>query len=376
MATISSSNINLATNVRNVLNTAGGSVSDDITTFFKSGANINPFAKYKPVEYASDFIATHTSGTWWKSKDLTCQIKINRVNTLAALENLFLNRDMGWTYKYFTASSTYPWRVGDFRGYNTDAKSVISSIEYSDTVEVTTSGTATLAITTRYRQQSSNELTFAEIAYSSAGNTMDGWYLGFVYKTSKNSTLKIITASSTIDYSDLNETIKLTVSASDEGIVTLYPVMSQSKYTTATSTLNSGTYVCPLPNADVVQVEVKVVVPYTITLNTSSSYFKKSGTANYQFYGTYNIEATQAVTIKGTWYYTAIDSEGHPLGTTIADTKGEQTISITVGSSTKTFTGTSLYFEGATAADFAGFRAEFRSTTTGASFGGKIFKIQ
>ena len=44
MATIPSSNINLATNVRNVLNAAGGSVGDDITTFFKSDANINPFA--------------------------------------------------------------------------------------------------------------------------------------------------------------------------------------------------------------------------------------------------------------------------------------------------------------------------------------------
>ena len=376
MAIIQETNVNLATHVRDVLNAAGGSVSNDVTTFFKAGAGINPFAKYKPVEYEANFIDVHTTGSWWKSKDLTCQIQINRVSTLAALENLFLNRDMGWTYKYFTASSTYPWRVGDFRGYNTEAKSVISSIEFADTVEVTTSGTAVLAVTTRYRQQSASELTFAEIAYNSAGNMMDGWYLGFVYKNTKNSTLKIITASSPIDYTDLNETIQLTVSASDEGIFTIYPVMSQSRYTTSATTLNSGTYVCPLPNADVVQVEVKVIVPYTITLDTYVSYFKKSSTANYQFYGTFYIDATQAVTIKGTWYYTAVNEEGMPMGTTVVDPKGEQTISIVPGYNTHTYTGTSIYMEGATAEGFAGFRAEFRSTTTGASFAGIIYNLK
>ena len=41
MAVIPTTDVNLATKVRNVLNSAGGSVSDILSTFFSSSAKLN-----------------------------------------------------------------------------------------------------------------------------------------------------------------------------------------------------------------------------------------------------------------------------------------------------------------------------------------------
>ena len=367
MAVIGTTDVT-ATSIKDALNGAGGSVTNDLTTFFKSGAKIAPFAKYKPTEYQGDF---PIQANQWHSKDMTCQINVKLASTLADLKTMFENNDIGWTYKYWDVSSTYPYRLGDFRGYKSDAKSCISTIDHSSSVGVTSSVGNSAYVTVQYREQDAYELKFSDIQGNAYVSTMDKWYLGAVYYTSKNSTLKIKTAESTIT-SNLNDTITIPVTVSDTGTLYIYPVLSQMAYTTAVTTLNQGTYIVPLPHSSKISVSVVENIPFTINFNASSSYYTLTS-GQVKVTASYTIKATQAGSISGEWYYTAIDEDGMPLGETVKDPVGSKTISYTATTKTETFTGTQIQVGGTSNAMFAGLRVEFRSTTTGASFGGNVF---
>ena len=58
MAIVPNTDVNLAGNIRDVLNAAGGSVTNDVITFFQTRANINMWAKYKPVRHTKKFDLT------------------------------------------------------------------------------------------------------------------------------------------------------------------------------------------------------------------------------------------------------------------------------------------------------------------------------
>lgn len=49
---IPNTDVNLATEVRDVLSDAGGVVNNNLVSFFTPDANINKWSKYKPVKYS------------------------------------------------------------------------------------------------------------------------------------------------------------------------------------------------------------------------------------------------------------------------------------------------------------------------------------
>lgn len=305
-----------ATDIRDTLNHHGGSCDNNLTTFFASSAKINPFAKYKPVQYPWDFQTDNRE--WWKSINMDCQVSLNLVTTLSAIKTLYDNGANQWTFKYWTATPTHPYRLGDFRGYNPSAKSCIDMLSYDSTAQVTSSVGTNVWLTIHYREQNNNELSFADIPWNLGGGTLDSFYPGIVFYTTANSTLKIITMSSTVGTSALNETILLPVTKSDVGTLYMYPILAQEPHTTATSTLKNGTYVTPMPNGSKISITIEEIAPFTVTFNTSSSYFNNiSGT--YELHASYTITATQTGSFSGAWYYTPVDSEGLPCGQTYAD---------------------------------------------------------
>lgn len=114
MATIPNTNINLATNIRDVLNADGGSVNNDLTSFFKPAAKVKMWNKFKPVKYADNF-PTYP-GTWWKATNGLCGIAIPNGSGSAGLDSI---KNSVWTWDYPTGGTSQPMRLGDFRGYNT-----------------------------------------------------------------------------------------------------------------------------------------------------------------------------------------------------------------------------------------------------------------
>lgn len=134
MAVIPNTNVNLATNVRDVLNSEGGSVSNALTTFFSASAKINKWAKYKPESYKKDFNLTDSDR---KLNDWG--FDSNSIGFGSTVSALFSKAVSGttWVYVLPKGGVNSPYRLGDFRLYNTDAQPPYSYRHIGTAVEST-----------------------------------------------------------------------------------------------------------------------------------------------------------------------------------------------------------------------------------------------
>lgn len=135
MATVPDSNINLATNIRDVLNAAGGSVTNETITFFSTSAELNKWARYKPESYKKNFDLTEDErNTNRYGLALSSAGSLFGSGVKPTTGNIDISEDYnGFLYKlckgtlgqfeYILPSGTAnsPYRLGDFRGYNSDA---------------------------------------------------------------------------------------------------------------------------------------------------------------------------------------------------------------------------------------------------------------
>lgn len=134
MAIIQETNVNLATHVRDVLNAAGGSVSNDVTTLFKKDAKLNMWSRYKPVVIANvPFInlwsSTSAGNYAYMGDNLDCGIEIPFYSDYTKLQTALKNNSGHfWSYTPPTGGTAKPMRLGDFRRYNTDAINPIGSL--------------------------------------------------------------------------------------------------------------------------------------------------------------------------------------------------------------------------------------------------------
>lgn len=126
MAIIPDSDVNLAFKVRDALNGAGGSVGNNVTSFFSSAAKINHWSKFKPVRYPADFT---DKSAYWKAADGNCGFTPKSTGAYADIPLLVDGTMNGWVYnlprgKYGTINE--PMRLGDFRGYDSNAHPMVS----------------------------------------------------------------------------------------------------------------------------------------------------------------------------------------------------------------------------------------------------------
>ena len=116
MSVIPNSNINLATNIRDVLNAHGSSCTNDVISFFDSRAKINEDSRYKPVSYGKNFDMTdadYYAVNWG--------FTIPTYANYPAMKTAVANGDT-WIYNRPYGGSASPYRLGDFRRYDTDAQ--------------------------------------------------------------------------------------------------------------------------------------------------------------------------------------------------------------------------------------------------------------
>lgn len=105
MAVVPDTNVNLATHVRDVLNAAGGNVTNDCLTFFQASANINEASRYKPVKDNSDLFRL--------SKDRFKALNYGFGDSVSSSDI----SQRKWSY--IRPDSIY--RLADFIGYNSGA---------------------------------------------------------------------------------------------------------------------------------------------------------------------------------------------------------------------------------------------------------------
>lgn len=114
MAVVPDTNVNLATHVRDVLNAAGGSVTNDVLTFFqRDKSKLNVRSLYKPVSYPK--IGRLTEAEFF-SVDFGYHIP--SYGTFSQMKN---GVNDGWTYLPPTGGAQSPYRCSDFIGYDTEA---------------------------------------------------------------------------------------------------------------------------------------------------------------------------------------------------------------------------------------------------------------
>lgn len=102
-----------AEDIRDTLNANGGNVGNDLRSFFTEAANINKWAKYKPVIHPSMFIDDENR---WKGKDGNCGVVAYEIDTSTVKSHLDASI-CDWTYQLPNGSVGQPFRLGDFRGY-------------------------------------------------------------------------------------------------------------------------------------------------------------------------------------------------------------------------------------------------------------------
>ena len=128
MTVVKSNNINLVKDIGQVLTSAGGNV--DVTrplTFFTKEAKINMWSKYKPVQLdavtCQDFDDTKPDFIpgWWMGSNLKYGISIPNIT-------LDMLGDNPPIYEMPQGDSTSPFRLGDFRNYNPDARAPYGKI--------------------------------------------------------------------------------------------------------------------------------------------------------------------------------------------------------------------------------------------------------
>lgn len=128
MAKIKESNILLTVDIGEVLRDSGVSVDlAEPWSFFTPALNM--WSKKKPIVDSRLFIAL---STWkngaWKGTDGRCGITIPTYASVSAFRTAVDNGTTGWSYTPPNGTSAQPRRLGDFRGYDTDAHNPIGAI--------------------------------------------------------------------------------------------------------------------------------------------------------------------------------------------------------------------------------------------------------
>lgn len=184
MAIIPNSDIQIATEIGQVLNSAGGSVDvNQPLTFFTKAAKINIFSKKKPVvrkvNFCQDFDSTKPDyyPEWWKSTSGNCGIKFEHVPNINDLPNVIDGELNGWEYELPQGGENAPFRLGDFCGYDSNAKPFVEGFSLSRyTVENKTGSSFTVDFITTPNESKPTSLTFADFG-SSLANYYPAVYL-------------------------------------------------------------------------------------------------------------------------------------------------------------------------------------------------------
>lgn len=304
MAIIKNSNIVLSSDIGSVLNDAGGAVNiNQPATFFTSAAKINPAAKFKPTQYVSNF----DDSNYWKAYDGNCQVNVKVATTLAAIKQMFEGNDTGWNFKYWNVSSTYPYRLGDFRKYKTDAKFPIQGESHPTSANIDSFAPAIIGFNGAGWSSDDYSLKWKDFA---ALQGIDNFYVSSVYWHESDPTnLKIRTYNSKIE----NPPYQSSFYASKGGRYYICPVLSSLPYLAQGG--YSGNELIPIPGTKLITIDITRTSPIVIDPNVGYMYYDGGSTC--QPYIRFRADVTSVGTIYPYFSYMPYDRySGSYYGTT------------------------------------------------------------
>lgn len=233
---------------------------DDVKSVLGYGSNdlaslctyegINMWAKYKPVDSDNAFLDINTG---WKGKRNDCNINYPKATSIYDIKGYYSQADNGFTHR--TASA--PYRLGDFRGYNHNARS-----EYLGIGTTSPSAEDAVSISAAYNLQS------VDSDWISMKDLLDDdnitYHFGVLLYNNNGDNLQYMRTSDT-------NIVKFT--KVHAGTYTVYPFMSSVDYTSSDfPQLQVGSYI-PIP----VLQPITLVVKTRTDINASNVTLRQSG---------------------------------------------------------------------------------------------------
>lgn len=215
--------------IRDTLNANNGSVSNVVSSAFQSGANINKWAKYKPVRLNQDFPAYDR---YWKANDYYCgfDLKSAKYSNAGDIGKVFPT----WNYLLPRGGSDEPFRLGDFRGYYPKA-----NVQYVPLYPADSRKGQTVIIAFPEQNYNENSLKFTDIL---GGLTEDVWICAKIFTLPTIPSFYIIAAAQKPLSQGGNFTV--TYKAESTGTHKAYPFLA-TKCENGTTTPQSEFYAFP-----------------------------------------------------------------------------------------------------------------------------------
>lgn len=238
-----------------------GESSNDVATLCKS-TKINMWAKYKPVDSDNAFLDINTG---WRGKRNDCNINYPKATSIYDIKGYYSQADNGFTHR--TASA--PYRLGDFRGYNHNARS-----EYLEICTTSPSAEDAVSISAAYNLQSVDSDWISMKDLLNDGSIT--YHFGVLLYNNNGDKLQYIRTSDTniVKFKKVNA-----------GTYTVYPFMSSVAYTSRDSPLlEVGSYI-PIP----------VLQPITLVVKTKEDINASKVTLRQDGFGSATVENVDRV---------------------------------------------------------------------------------
>ena len=228
MAIIGDTNITMST-IRDTLNGAGGSVGNNLQSFFSSAAKLNMWSKYKPVVISKVPFINLWDNAAYKGDNKQCGITIPIYSNYTTLQTSFKsNSGHYWSYNPPTGGENAPQRLSDFRRYNTNAINPIGDLPGSLAV-TRISGTDYLDLSVEVNVQNGHATNLSLSDISVNGIALSNMYLGvYLVRKSGGKNDYFRTTSTTISTNSKLD-MRIPLSYDEAGTYTAYMFLSNVK---------------------------------------------------------------------------------------------------------------------------------------------------
>lgn len=292
----------------------------DLRQLFSENANHNIFSKRKPVILKSNFCQDYDSNKpnyypeWWKGIDGNCGIKFKNVANINELPDIVDGELNGWEYNLPQGGANAPLRLGDFCGYDPNAKPFVEGFSLSASIVENNSGSDFIVnFITTPAESKPTSLNFSDLS-TSLGN-----YYAAIYMTNGNEHYMISSSNTVGNSGTLMVTVPTT--ALRTGKWSVYAFLSEVQIPTL-STLGSIAlgYCYTLPYTNKLEIEI---VSTTITIVCNIMRPQGSNVLNATIYVTY----PSAKTFVNNNLYLKLPTNNN-INPGIQDTAREQIVSI------------------------------------------------
>lgn len=185
--------------IRNTLNRGGGKTDNKFWTYFSPNAKTNGWSKKKPTKYRNLIFAKgNENPAQWQADNGLCGFKEESIifGSKAELIAAFNNNET-YVYEPPTGGTEYPFRSGDYRGYNPDALPPVWSFDRTGQIYANqTSSEVTFTLLGRSNVDTETELTLQDILFDAASSLADCSFCVIVAE--KSGTIRLTKTGSTL----------------------------------------------------------------------------------------------------------------------------------------------------------------------------------